>query len=71
MFDSSVVKAPALAGLSGSELAAAIADNHADLVRAECRVLELAVAWADWHEADARDLEYAPCRGWGRWPRSW
>ena len=60
MFDSSVVEAPDLTLMSGSELAAAVVDNHADLLRVECRTLELACAWADGHDQEARNLEFAP-----------
>jgi hypothetical protein len=45
MFDSLVD----LAELDGTQLVAAITDNHAELLRRECRVLELACAWADLH----------------------
>jgi hypothetical protein len=45
MFDSLVD----LAELDGDQLVAAITDNHAELLRRECRVLELACAWADLH----------------------
>ena len=46
--------------MSGDQLAAAIVDNHTELLRRECRVLELACAWADWHDAAGRGWEYAP-----------
>ena len=49
-----------LALLSGDQLAAAIVDNHTELLARECRVLELACAWADWHDQTGRGLEYAP-----------
>ena len=43
MFESSA----RLSGLDAVQLAEAITDNQAELRRAECRVLELACAWAD------------------------
>ena len=51
MFDSSV----ALAELNAVQLAAAVTDNQAVLQRAECRVLELACAWADVHSREPGD----------------
>jgi hypothetical protein len=54
MFDSSV----ALAELDMVQLAAAVTDNQDVLRRAECRVLELACAWADVHSRDPGD--YSP-----------
>ena len=46
--------------MSGDQLAAAIVDNHTELLRRECRVLELACAWADLHDQIAMGLEYSP-----------
>ena len=46
--------------MSGDQLAAAIVDNHTELLRRECRVLELACAWADLHDQTGLGLEYAP-----------
>ncbi|WP_375430006.1 DUF222 domain-containing protein [uncultured Friedmanniella sp.] len=34
--------------------------NHTDLMRVECRVLSVAVAWADAHEVDADAGDYQP-----------
>ena len=48
MFDSSVVSAEP----DAVQLAAAITDNQAVLRQAECRVLELACAWADAHSRE-------------------
>jgi len=56
MFDSLVIVP--LYELSGSQLAAAITDNQADLMRASCRMLELACAWADLHTREPG--EYCP-----------
>ena len=60
MFDSMVDEELELGVMSGDQLAAAIVDNHTELLRRECRVLELACAWADWHDATGMGLEYAP-----------
>ncbi len=61
MFDSTVVvEAQDLGMLSGDQLAAAIVDNHTELLRRECRVLELACAWADLHDQIGMGLEYSP-----------
>jgi hypothetical protein len=46
------VKAAGLAGL--------IEQNHAELVSAECRMLQLACAWADAHYLDSGSEEYQP-----------
>jgi hypothetical protein len=54
MFDSSV----ALADLDAFQVAAAVTDNQAVLRGAECRVLELACAWADVHSRESGD--YSP-----------
>ena len=56
MFDS--LGAEPLDLMTGSQLAAAITENHAELLRRECRVLELACAWADLHTREP--VEYAP-----------
>ena len=55
MFDSSVEE---LGLMTGSELAMAISGNHAELLARECRVLELACAWADLHTREP--VEYSP-----------
>jgi hypothetical protein len=55
MFDSSVVT---LTDLGAVQLAAAVTDNQTVLHRAECRVLELACAWADVHSREPGD--YSP-----------
>lgn len=47
-------------GATGDELAALIAENHAALVDRECRVLQLACAWADVHDLDPAGAEYRP-----------
>ncbi|HWJ54430.1 MAG TPA: hypothetical protein VNT24_13725 [Propionibacteriaceae bacterium] len=54
MFDSSV----ALADLDAIQLADAVTDNQTVLHQAECRVLELACAWADVHSREPGD--YSP-----------
>ncbi len=59
MFDS-MDEGLGLGFMSGDQLAAAITENHAELLRRECRVLELACAWADWHDATGMGLEYSP-----------
>ncbi len=46
--------------MSGDQLAAAIIENHTELLRRECRVLELACAWADLHDQIGMGLEYSP-----------
>ena len=46
--------------MSGDQLAAAITENHTELLRRECRVLELACAWADFHDQIGMGMEYAP-----------
>jgi hypothetical protein len=51
MFDSPV----ALADLDPVQLAASVTDNQAVLHHAECRVLELACAWADVHSREPGD----------------
>ena len=60
MFDSVVVEEQELGVLSGDQLAAAIVENHAELLRRECRVLELACAWADLHDRTGLGLECFP-----------
>ncbi len=60
MFDSIVVDEVELGVLSGDQLAAAIVDNHTELLRRECRVLELSCAWADLHDQIGRGVEYSP-----------
>jgi hypothetical protein len=56
MFDSTmelpVVRTADLAGL--------IEQNHAELVSAECRMLQLACSWADAHYLDSGSEEYQP-----------
>src|SRR5215204_3954240 len=56
MFDSSEELPPA----GASRLAALIEQNHAELVSAECRMLQLACAWADAHYLDSGSDEYQP-----------
>jgi hypothetical protein len=56
MFDS-VGELPAV---STAGLAGLIEQNHAELVSAECRMLQLACAWADAHYLDSRSEEYQP-----------
>ncbi|HEV2930966.1 MAG TPA: hypothetical protein VGW74_19970, partial [Propionibacteriaceae bacterium] len=46
--------------MSTSDLAGLIEQNHAELVARECRVLELAAAWADRHYLDPTGCEYHP-----------
>ena len=60
MFDSMVGEGLGLGVMSGDQLAAAIVDDQSELLRRECRVLELACAWADLHDQTGRGLEYAP-----------
>ena len=60
MFDSMVDEGLELGMMSGDQLAAAIVDNHTELLRRECRVLELACAWADLHDQLGMGIEYAP-----------
>ncbi len=56
MFESFV--RPPLERMSGSQLAAAITGNQGELMRAECRTLELVCAWADLHTREPG--EYSP-----------
>ena len=56
MFDSGVeLPAVGAAGLAGL-----IEQNHAELKAAECRMLQLACAWADAHYPDSGSQEYQP-----------
>ena len=50
----------ALGWLTGTQLAARIAANHAELVAREAEVLQLACAWADLHAIDSKHRDYAP-----------
>jgi hypothetical protein len=43
-----------------ADLAGLIGQNHAELVAAECRMLQLACAWADAHYVDSGSGEYQP-----------
>ena len=55
MFDSGE-----LAPVRTAQLAGLIEQNHAELVSAECRMLQLACAWADAHYLDSGSEEYQP-----------
>ena len=55
MFDSGE-----LAPVRTAHLAGLIEQNHAELVSAECRTLQLACAWADAHYLDSGSEEYQP-----------
>jgi hypothetical protein len=56
MFDSGV----GLPALGVGRLAGLIEQNHAELKAAECRMLQLACAWADAHYLDSGSDEYQP-----------
>jgi hypothetical protein len=56
MFDSGEELPPA----GAARLAALIEQNHAELKAAECRMLQLACAWADAHYLDSGSDEYQP-----------
>jgi hypothetical protein len=56
MFDSGEELPPAGAG----RLASLIEQNHAELKAAECRMLQLACAWADIHYLDSGSDDYQP-----------
>jgi hypothetical protein len=56
MFDSTEEVAPA----GAAQLAGLIEQNFAELVSAECRMLQLACAWADAHYLDSGSDEYQP-----------
>ena len=56
MFDSTEELAPA----GAAQLAGLIEQNFAELVSAECRMLQLACAWADAHYLDSGSDEYQP-----------
>ena len=56
MFDSGVE----LPAVSSARLAGLIEQNHAELKAAECRMLQLACAWADAHYLDSAGREYQP-----------
>ena len=43
-----------------AHLAELIEQNHAELLSAECRMLQLACAWADAHYLDSGSDEYQP-----------
>ena len=49
-----------LGAVSTSALAGLIEQNHAELMVRECRVLELAAAWADRHYLDPAGHDYQP-----------
>jgi hypothetical protein len=56
MFDSGVE----LPSVGSTALAGLIEQNHAELMARECRMLQLACAWADAHYLDSRSDEYQP-----------
>jgi hypothetical protein len=56
MFDSTVE----LPVVRTADLAGLIEQNHAELVSAECRMLQLACSWADAHYLDSGSEEYQP-----------
>jgi hypothetical protein len=56
MFDSGVE----LPAVGADKLAGLIEQNHAELRAAECRMLQLACAWADAHYLDSGSEEYQP-----------
>jgi hypothetical protein len=56
MFDSGVD----LGAIGAARLAGLIEQNHAELMGRECRMLELACAWADAHYLDSGSDEYQP-----------
>ena len=56
MFDSG----EELPALAAGHLAGLIEQNHAELMARECRVLQLACAWADAHYLDSGSDEYQP-----------
>ena len=49
-----------LGAVSTSALVGLIEQNHAELAQRECRVLELAAAWADRHYLDPTGQDYHP-----------
>jgi hypothetical protein len=56
MFDSGVE----LPALGAAQLAGLIEQNHTELKTRECRMLQLACAWADAHYLDSGSTEYQP-----------
>jgi hypothetical protein len=56
VFDSGVE----LPALGAAQLAGLIEQNHAELKARECRMLQLACAWADAHYLDFGSTEYQP-----------
>ena len=56
MFDSRVD----FAAVGTAGLAELIEQNHAELMARECRMLELACAWADAHYLDSGSEDYQP-----------
>src|SRR4029453_16344945 len=56
MFDSGEGLPPA----GATRLAGLIEQNHAELKAAECKMLQLACAWADAHYLDSNNAEYQP-----------
>jgi hypothetical protein len=56
MFDSGVE----LPAVGTARLAGLIEQNHAELMARECRMLQLACAWADAHYLDSGSSEYQP-----------
>jgi hypothetical protein len=61
MFDSG----PDVGAVSTAALAGLIEQNHVELMARECRVLELAAAWADRHYLDPTGQELPPVGGTG------
>ena len=56
MFESSVGLPP----VGAAQLAGLIEQNHAELMARECRMLQLACAWADCHYLDSGSQDYQP-----------
>jgi hypothetical protein len=57
VFDSGVEELPVL---GAAQLAGLIEQNHTELKAAECRMLQLACAWADAHYLDSDSQDYQP-----------
>ena len=60
MFDSAEDLPAVSPAVSTARLAGLIEQNHAELVSAECRMLQLACAWADAHYLDSSGEDYQP-----------
>ena len=56
----STVGAAQLPAVGAAQLAGLIEQNHTELKAAECRMLQLACAWADAHYLDSGSQEYQP-----------